>query len=86
MPHLRLLATPAAHEWLARHRLAVSEQGPFLELALPARTTELDRELCAIGAGYPHAEMTFLALLERHHLTCGNRADLRLFVVVSGLI
>lgn len=52
MPHLRLLAAPAAHEWLARHRLAVSEQGPFLELALPARTTELDRELCAIGADW----------------------------------
>ncbi|MDD3433864.1 MAG: HAD-IB family phosphatase, partial [Tepidiphilus sp.] len=52
MPHLRLLAAPAAHEWLARHSLAAHPQGTYLWLALPERRAEFDRELCAIGADW----------------------------------
>lgn len=52
MPQLRLLAAPAAHQWLARHSLAAHPQGTYLSLALPERRAEFDRELCAIGADW----------------------------------
>lgn len=52
MPQLRLLAAPAAHQWLARHSLVAHPQGTYLWLALPERRAELDQELGEIGADW----------------------------------